>query len=89
MSLSISLLHKCFLQSYQIEVTKFSISHINFQGQCSADKDRKNVLLQAVLYSRNVTTTCEVHGVPSDTLQASPVVMKVLLFDTDFLLCTI
>jgi hypothetical protein len=33
--------------------------------------------------------TCEVHGMLSDTLQASPVVMKVLLIDTDFLVRTI
>lgn len=33
--------------------------------------------------------TCEVHRMQSDTLQASPVVMKVLLLDTDFLLHTI
>jgi len=52
------------------------------------EKDRKIVLLQAVLDSEmllQILPTCEVHGMPSDTLKASPVVMKVVLFGTNFL----
>jgi hypothetical protein len=44
-----------FSKAISVRSPSFPISHINFQGRCSADKDGKNVLLQAVLDSRNVT----------------------------------